>query len=66
MDFEAARAELIEQLGTEIKNKRVLAPKTKAPVAAAEVSNITAELKTIGIVAGIIIVILVILALIFA
>jgi len=25
MDFEAARAELIEQLGTEIKNKRVLA-----------------------------------------
>jgi hypothetical protein len=28
MDFEAARAELIEQLGTEIKNKRVLAAVT--------------------------------------
>jgi hypothetical protein len=42
------------------------APKAKAPVAVAEVSNVAAELRTIGIVAGIIIVILVILALIFA
>jgi hypothetical protein len=38
-------------------------PKAKAPVAIAQASNITAELKTIGIVAGIIIVILVILVL---
>jgi hypothetical protein len=42
------------------------APKAKAPVAVAEVSNVAAELRTIGIVAGIMIVILVILALIFA
>jgi protein-L-isoaspartate(D-aspartate) O-methyltransferase len=31
MDFEAARAELIEQLGTEIKNKRVLAAMRNIP-----------------------------------
>jgi hypothetical protein len=42
------------------------APKAKATVMAAEVSNVVAELRRIGIVAGIIIVILVILALIFA
>ena len=42
------------------------APKAKAPVTTAEVSNVAAELRTIGIVAGIMIVILVILALIFA
>jgi len=40
--------------------------KPKAPVMAAEVSNVTAELRRIGIVAGVVIVILVILALIFA
>ena len=42
------------------------APKAKAPVTVARASNIVAELRTIGIVAGIIVVILVILALIFA
>ena len=41
-------------------------PKAKAQTVAAEVSNVVAELRRIGIVAGIIIVILVILALIFA
>jgi hypothetical protein len=38
----------------------------KAPVMVAQASNVAAELRTIGIVAGILIVILVILALIFA
>jgi len=42
------------------------APKPKARVTVAQVSNVAAELRRIGIVAGIIIVILVILALIFA
>jgi hypothetical protein len=42
------------------------APKPKAPVMAAEASNVAAELRRIGIVAGVIIVILVILALILA
>jgi hypothetical protein len=42
------------------------APKAKAPVMVAQASNVAAELRTIGIVAGILIVILVILALIFA
>jgi len=42
------------------------APKAKAPVAVVQASNVAAELRTIGIVAGIIVVILVILALIFA
>ena len=41
-------------------------PKAKATVMAAQASNVVAELRRIGIVAGIIIVILVILALIFA
>jgi hypothetical protein len=40
--------------------------KPKAPVAVAETSNVAAELRRIGIVAGIMVVILVILALIFA
>ncbi len=42
------------------------APKPKAPVMAAQASNIVAELRRIGMVAGVMIVILVILALIFA
>ena len=42
------------------------APKPKAPVMVAETSNVVAELRRIGIVAGAIIVILVILALILA
>jgi hypothetical protein len=42
------------------------APKPKAPVMVAEASNAAAELRRIGIVAGAIIVILVILALILA
>jgi len=42
------------------------AAKPKAPVRAAQASNVVAELRRIGIVAGIMIVILVILALIFA
>jgi len=42
------------------------APRAKAPVMAAQASNIAAELRTIGIVAGIIGAILVILVLIFA
>lgn len=42
------------------------APKPKASVTVAQASNVAAELRVIGIVAGIIIVILVILALIFA
>jgi len=48
--------------------KAPLAPaaKPKAPVRAAQASNVVAELRRIGIVAGIMIVILVILALIFA
>jgi hypothetical protein len=48
--------------------KAPLAPKPKAKAAAmaAEASNVVAELRRIGIVAGAIIVILVILALIFA
>jgi len=46
--------------------KPTLTPKAKAPAVAAKVSNVVAELRRIGIVAGIIIVILVILALIFA
>jgi len=41
-------------------------PKAKAPAVAAQASNVVAELRRIGIVAGIITVILVILALIFA
>jgi hypothetical protein len=41
-------------------------PKSKAPAVAAEVSNVVAELRRIGLVAGVIVVILVILALIFA
>jgi hypothetical protein len=61
-----AAAEAIKPATEAAKAPPAPAPKTKAPVAAAEVSNITAELRTIGIVAGIIIVILVILALIFA
>jgi len=40
--------------------------KPKSPVMAARASNVAAELRRIGIVAGIIIVILIILALIFA
>jgi hypothetical protein len=40
--------------------------KPKSPAMAAEVSNVAAELRRIGIVAGAIIVILIILALIFA
>ncbi len=42
------------------------APKLKAPVMVAHASNVVAELRRIGILAGIMIVILVILALIFA
>ena len=42
------------------------AAKPKAPVMVAETSNVVAELRRIGIVAGVMIVILVILALIFA
>jgi len=42
------------------------APKAKAPGAVAQASNVVAELRRIGIVAGIMIVILVILVLIFA
>jgi hypothetical protein len=42
------------------------ASKPKAQVMVAETSNVVAELRRIGIVAGVIIVILVILALIFA
>jgi len=42
------------------------APRAKAPVMAAQASNMVAELRRIGIVAGIMIVILVILVLIFA
>ena len=42
------------------------APRAKAPVMAARASNIAAELRTIGIVAGIIGAILVVLVLIFA
>jgi hypothetical protein len=42
------------------------APKPKAPVAVAQVSNVAAELRRIGIVAGALVVILVILTLILA
>ncbi len=42
------------------------APKAKAPAVATQASNVVSELRRIGLVAGIIIVILVILALIFA
>jgi hypothetical protein len=41
-------------------------PKPKAPAVTVEASNVAAELRRIGIVAGVIAVILVILALIFA
>jgi hypothetical protein len=51
---------------TSVAEKLVSAPKPKAPVMVAEASNVAAELRRIGIVAGVIIVILIILALIFA
>jgi hypothetical protein len=51
---------------TSVAEKPTSAPKPKAPVMVAETSNVAAELRRIGIVAGVIIVILVILALIFA
>lgn len=51
---------------TSVAEKPVSAPKPKAPVMVAEASNVAAELRRIGIVAGVIIVILVILALILA
>jgi hypothetical protein len=49
--------------------KKTAAPpaaKPKAPVTVAQFSNVVAELRRIGIVAGVMIVILIILALIFA
>jgi hypothetical protein len=49
-----------------VAEKPVSAPKPKAPVMVAKASNVAAELRRIGIVAGVIIVILIILALIFA
>jgi len=55
--------------GTAPEAKKPAAPpaaKPKAPVMAAHASNVVAELRRIGIVAGIMIVILIILALIFA
>jgi hypothetical protein len=51
---------------TSVAEKPAPAPKPKAPVMVAEASNVAAELRRIGIVAGVMIVILVILALILA
>jgi hypothetical protein len=54
------------ELASVAEKPAVPAPKPKAPVMVAEASNVAAELRRIGIVAGVIIVILIILALIFA
>jgi hypothetical protein len=51
---------------TSVAEKPAPVPKPKAPVMVAEASNVAAELRRIGIVAGVIIVILIILALILA
>jgi hypothetical protein len=60
-----AAPKLTEAQATEPAPRDKPTPKPKAP-AVAEVSNVAAELRRIGMVAGVIAVILVILALIFA
>ena len=56
----------LKPVGTEAAEPAPPAAKPKAPVTAAQATNVGAELRRIGIVAGIIIVILIILVLVLA
>jgi len=59
-------AQAVEPAAATTKAPPAARPKPKAPAMVAQASNVVAELRRIGIVAGIMIVILIILALIFA